>query len=304
MKSRSFLGLTSALIAVFVWGISFVSTKIILRELPPVTIAFFRQFIALIPLVTLMFLKKENFRINKKELVLFALASLFGIVLYFFFENGGLTLISASNASLLVAAVPVFVLVIDAIRGRKKINIPSMICIITSIVGVYLITFEGKAPDFRSGSFLGTLLVLASMFSWIIYTFLSDKLGEKYSSLKMTTLQTALSIPLFIPFVSGEFVKWKMPSVTAALNLVFLGVFCSALAYLFFLVGLKNHGPVLVSALLNLIPAITIIAEALMLREMISGFQAIGAVLILGSISYLSIKDKNTDSTEEAPAKP
>ncbi|NLM75788.1 MAG: DMT family transporter [Clostridiaceae bacterium] len=290
MNSKSFLGLSSALFAIFVWGISFVSTKIILRELPPVTIAFFRQFIALIPLIILMIFKKENFRIKKGELMLFSLSSLFGIVLYFFFENRGLTLISASNASLLVAAVPIFVLIIDAISGRKKINIPSLLCIITSVVGVYFITFEGKVPDFRSGSFLGTLLVLASMISWIIYTFLSSNLGKKYSSLKMTTIQTALSIPLFIPFVSVEFDKWIMPSAVSLLNLIFLGVFCSALAYVFFLFGLKNHGPVLVSALLNLIPVITIIAEAIMLKEMISVYQAAGAALILGSISYLSLK--------------
>ena len=69
MNSKSFLGLSSALFAIFVWGISFVSTKIILRELPPVTIAFFRQFIAIIPLIILMIFKKENFRIRGTDVV-------------------------------------------------------------------------------------------------------------------------------------------------------------------------------------------------------------------------------------------
>ena len=49
----------ASLIAIFVWGISFVSTKVVLRELPPVTIAFFRQFIALVPLLILMATTKK-----------------------------------------------------------------------------------------------------------------------------------------------------------------------------------------------------------------------------------------------------
>ena len=48
MKNR-FLGLLLMFLAIFVWGISFVSTKIVLTELPPVSIAFFRQFVAIVP---------------------------------------------------------------------------------------------------------------------------------------------------------------------------------------------------------------------------------------------------------------
>ena len=64
MKNR-FLGLFLMFIAVFVWGISFVSTKIVLSELPPVSIAFFRQFVALIPLIILMIIRKETFRLKR-----------------------------------------------------------------------------------------------------------------------------------------------------------------------------------------------------------------------------------------------
>ena len=303
MNNKGFLALTSALLAIFVWGISFVSTKIILRELPPVTIAFFRQFIALVPLVIMMAVKKESFRIKKGELILFVLSSLFGIVLYFLLENSGLVLISASNASLLVAAIPIFALIADAIAGRKKINFQSLVCIVTSVAGVYFITFECKAPDFKSESFLGSLLIFGSMLSWIIYTFISERLSKNYSSLKLTTIQTILSIPLFIPFVSGELNKWIMPSTIAFLNLIFLGVFCSALAYVFFLFGLQKLGPVLVSALLNLIPVITIIAEAIIIKEMISIHQAVGSAMILGSIFYLSLIGLKKDRDNEVPVK-
>ncbi len=289
MKIKSSLGIPAVLFAVIVWGISFVSTKIILNDLPPVTIAFFRQFVALVPLLILMAIKKESFRIKKGEFLTFLLAALFGIVLYFVCENKGLVLTSASNASMLVAAIPIFALVAESVTNRSRLELPSLFCIVASILGVYFVIFEDGIPDFSSDSFLGNLLVLGAMVSWILYTFLSKRLGEKYSSLKMTTIQTLMSIPLFAPFIFSEIGAWKMPSPVGLLNLVFLGVFCSALAYVFYLFGIQALGPVLPSALLNLVPVVTIITGALLLSEDLSGYQILGASLIIGSLTFLSV---------------
>jgi len=298
MKVNKTLGIIAVLFSVFVWGISFVSTKVVLAEFPPVSIAFLRQFVALVPLFVLNFMKKENLKIERNEVLSFVLATFFGIVLYFVFENNGLTMTTASNASMLVAAIPVFVLIAESIAQRKRISVPSLLCIIASVLGVYFVVFEGGLPDFSSRTFLGNLLIIGAMFSWIVYTFISDKLGRKYSSLKMTTIQTIISIPLFFPFVTGELSSWKIPSSISILNLLFLGIFCSALAYVFYLGGIKALGPVLPSSMLNLIPVVTIIAGAVFLSETLSAFQIAGSILIIGSLTVLSIyriKSSNQD---------
>jgi drug/metabolite transporter (DMT)-like permease len=302
MKPKNSLGIPAVLFAVFVWGISFVSTKVVLKDLPPLSIAFFRQFVALVPLLILMRLKKESFRLKKGELLTFIFATLFGIVLYFFFENRALTMTSASNASMIAAAVPVFALITEGMARRTRIQLPVALCIAASFIGVYFVIFEGGKPDFESKSFLGNVLMLGSMLSWIIYTFISRKLGESYSSLKMTTLQSILSIPLFIPFILNEIKLWKAPSTIGLLNLVFLGVFCSALAYVFYLYGIQTLGPILPSALLNLIPVVTILAGSILLSEELSIFQILGAVLIIGSLFMLTLirtKEKAITGTDE-----
>ena len=289
MKKRV-LGLLFLFLAVFVWGISFVSTKVILaEEIPPVSIAFFRQFVALVPLLLCMGIRKEGFRLEKGDLKLFALASFFGIVLYFVFENTGLTMTTASNASMLVAAIPVFTLIIESIITRKPISKAALGCILASLAGVYCIISENGTIDLSGSTFLGNLLILGAMASWIIYTFLSNGLGERYSSLKLTTVQTLLSIPLFVPFTVSEVPAWKVPSVTALLHLVFLGIFCSALAYVFFLYSIQALGPVLPSAALNLIPVITIITGRIVLSEDLTWLQAVGAALIVGGLTLLSL---------------
>jgi len=298
MKKR-IVGLILLFLAIFVWGISFVSTKVVLLELPPVSIAFFRQFVALVPLLAMMLARKEGLKPGKGDLKLFALASFFGIVLYFVCENTGLTMTTASNASMLVAAIPVFVLVAESIMTRKPISKASLGCILASLAGVYCIISENGAIDFSGRSFLGNLLILGAMVSWIVYTFISKGLGERYSSLKLTTVQTILSIPLFLPFTLPEVKEWQVPSARAFLHLLFLGIFCSALAYVFFLYSIRTLGPVLPSAALNLIPVITIITGRIVLSEELTWLQALGAVLIVGGLTILSLMQLKADAREK-----
>ena len=108
--------------------------------------------------------------------------------------------------------------------ARRPISKPSLGCILASLLGVYCIISENGAIDLSGSTFLGNLLILGAMASWIVYTFISKGLGERYSSLKLTTVQTLLSIPLFIPFTVSEVPAWQVPSQTAFLHLLFLGV--------------------------------------------------------------------------------
>lgn len=302
MRNR-ILGFIMLFLAIFVWGISFVSTKVVLTELPPVSIAFFRQFVALVPLFFMMRVRKETVRPGKGELKLFALASFFGIVLYFVFENTGLTMTTASNASMLVAAIPIFVLIAESVTTKRPVSGASLACTLASLAGVYCIISENGAIDFSGETFLGNLLILGAMASWIAYTFISKGLSERYSSLKLTTVQTLLSIPLFIPFTVSEIPDWRVPTPIAFLHLLFLGVFCSALAYMFFLHSIQTLGPVLPSAALNLIPVITIITGRIVLSEKLTLVQAAGAVLIVGSLTLLSLAQLKEEARKKGESR-
>ena len=213
MRTHRFLPVIAVLFAVLVWGISFVATKVVLDDIPPVSIAFFRQMIAIAPLLLLLRANGESLRLAKGELRLFFIAAFFGLVLYFVFENTGLQYTTASNASMLVAAIPVFTLVIETIIHKKKLALFTLAMILVSIAGVYLVLFEDGLPDFSSKTFLGNMLVFGAMVSWIVYTYLSKRLSAKYNSLKITAVQTFCSIPLFLPFLIREVPHWRMPSL-------------------------------------------------------------------------------------------
>ena len=298
MKKSRTLPILAVLFAVFVWGISFVSTKVVLKDLPPVSIAFFRQLIAILPLLLLMRLNRDTLHITKREIPLFFVASFFGLVLYFVFENTGLLYTSASNAAMLVAAIPVFTILIESVIGRKRLSLFTLAMVLVSIGGVYMVLFEKGLPDFTSRTFLGNLLVFGAMVSWILYTYLSRRLGAKYNSLKVTTIQTICSVPLFVPFLLREIPDWKVPSGAAMFHLVFLGTLCSAAAYVAYLHGVQKLGPVLPSAFLNLLPVVTILTGMVLLAEIPTWSQIIGATFIIGSLTILTLRGRKAETAE------
>ncbi|UQT46331.1 EamA family transporter [Akkermansia muciniphila] len=107
MSSRQrTLGHAAALMTILIWGTTFVSTKVLLRDFTPVTVLFTRFVIGYAFLWCLKprFLPFSGW---KKEF-LFAGAGLTGVTLYFLLENIALTYTFASNVGIIVAVVPFF----------------------------------------------------------------------------------------------------------------------------------------------------------------------------------------------------
>jgi len=120
--NRNAAGHLLTLLTVLIWGITFVSTKILLRDFSPVEILFARFLIAYIALWLIrpgLFGLGKAERGNKPEWKLewklewkheayFAAAGALGVTLYFLLENFALNYTLASNTSMIVSTAPMF----------------------------------------------------------------------------------------------------------------------------------------------------------------------------------------------------
>jgi len=278
-------------LTVVFWGLSIIGTKIVLAQIPPVSIAFFRYSIATATLIPLALLTHSLPKITLRDLGTIIITSMFGIVLYFLFENNALMYTTASNASMLVAAMPLFAIIIEALFFRQRISWKMAVCILISIVGVYLVVTVDGRLDFSSSRFYGNLLMMGSMICWVVYTFLNKNLDGKYSGMTVITYQSLVSIFLFMPFVLPEIKRWPefgsiSPFILA--NLVFLGVVCSALEYLFYIYAVKKLGATVSTTFLNLIPVVTVVSGTLLLQEKLLWIEVLGMGLIMASIYALN----------------
>lgn len=290
-KKEHYLALVFMILTVVFWGLSIISTKVVLAQIPPATTALFRYSIAIATLIPLALYTHSLKRIALRDLATITITSLLGIVLYFIFENNALLYTTASNASMLVAAMPVFALIIEMLFFRQRASWSMVVCILISIAGVYLVVTGGGSLDLSSARFFGNMLMMGSMICWVVYTFLNKHLDGKYSGMEIITYQSLASIFLFMPFVIPEMKLWpEISSLTPSTleNLVFLGVFCSALEYLFYIYAVKRLGATVSATFLNLIPVVTVISGYILLQEELLLTEILGMGLIMASIYALN----------------
>jgi drug/metabolite transporter (DMT)-like permease len=258
--------------------------------MPPASIAFFRQIIAAGTLFIWTLTTRDFVKPTLKEFLAMAVAGFFGIVLYFNFENFGLQYTTAANASMISAAVPVFTYFTEAIFFKLKITWKMFFCLLLSVIGVYFIISNRGRLDFFTASFRGNLLMIGAMICWVIYVILNGRLTQKFSSVHLILLQSMASILLFIPFVVSEIPRWKRLTPVAIFNLLYLGIFCSAISFFCYIYGVKRLGATAAAVFLNLIPVVTATAGVLILQEKLVLFQILGMVLVIISLYVLNFR--------------
>ena len=106
MENKRKFGHLAAIFTIFIWGTTFISTKILLRAFEPVEILFFRFVMGYI-LLWIMNPHRLPIKSWKQELT-FAAAGLTGMTLYYLMENVALTYSQASNVGVIVSIAPVF----------------------------------------------------------------------------------------------------------------------------------------------------------------------------------------------------
>jgi drug/metabolite transporter (DMT)-like permease len=279
------------MLCVLFWGISFISTKVVLRQIPPATIVLYRQIIACLALMPLLPFWRSPSLPRREDAGRIAASAFFGIVMYFVLENKGLEHTTASNASLIVSALPIFTLFSEALLYHKKIGRQMMTYLLISILGVYLVVSINGRLDLSSSQLFGNILVLGAIACWVAYTLLNRGAAQGNSSLNIIFYQSLAAIFLCMPFAVVEKDRWIFPlelSSSTWLNVIFLGTFCSAWAYVFYIRALVRLGPTLSAAFLNLIPVVTAVCGYLMLQERLTWIQVLGMILIMLALYKLN----------------
>lgn len=130
LKSETAAHLT-ALATILIWGTTFISTKVLLREFSPIEILFLRFLLGFAALHLVR--GKLPFRSWKEER-LYAGAGLTGVTLYFLFENIALTYTLASNVGVLVTVAPFFTALLSCfyLRGERPICVSTPVSFLRS----------------------------------------------------------------------------------------------------------------------------------------------------------------------------
>lgn len=281
MKSIKAFQYLQILLAVIFWGTSFVATKTLLYELKPVTIIILRLILASLLLTAIAIFTKRSFAVNLKNhlwILFLALVAAF----HLWIQVTGLQYTTATNTGWIIGTAPIFMAILGLIFYRERISILQITGILIAIAGLLLLIGKGNIFNIGLIQNKGDLLVLGSAFTWGVYSMINKKISLTYSPLMTILYLFIMMVLIIIPFNLNSTVIDSVINLSSTgwISILFLGIFCSGIAYVIWAQALRDMESAKVGAFLYFEPLVTVIAASFFLHEEIFLMMILGGVLI------------------------
>jgi drug/metabolite transporter (DMT)-like permease len=257
------------------WGGAFFFGKIIIAEVPPLTLVFLRVGGAALLLLIVVGVTRQRIlaaRTWPAFLVMGALNNVIPMGLIFWAQQT----LGAGMASVLNATTPLFSLLLGAIVGAEALGGRRAVGILLGIGGVAVMVGPG-AWSGASAAVLPSLAILVAAISYACAGRFARRFQE-VPPLVLAAGQLSGSTILLLPVVLwlDGIQHLPLPSGPVVLSLALLVTFSTALAYIIFFKLLARSGPTNALLVTLLIPVSATLLGVLFLGESISRAQALG----------------------------
>lgn len=289
--------------AVFVWGASFVATKIALIDLNPMNLVWLRFSIGLVILGGLVWSRGQLSLPKKGDWFYFAILGFLGITFHQWLQSTGLQTSQAITTGLIIATIPIFMVFLAWLFLKEKITFMQGFGICLAVIGVFLVITMGKFNNISWGNIgkPGDLLILLSAPNWAVFSILSRRGLRTYPAAQMMfyVMSSGWFFSTLAMLGSNHMFAEIHISWQGWLAIGFLGVFCSGFAYIFWYDALQNLPVSQTGAFLYLEPLITIIISGIVLGEKLTLLGFIGGGIIL--IGVWLVNKKNLQVNPKKP---
>lgn len=288
-KRKLALSHLGAVLAVTAWGLSFVSTKVLLDNgLHPVEIYVYRFVLAY--LLILAVCHKRFMSNSWRDEGLFALCGLSAGSIYFIAENTALQYTLATNVSLITSLSPILTtMLVGFLYKSERPGRGFVFGSTIAFLGVGLVVFNSSTLENTSFQInpIGDLLSLLAAIGWALYSLILRRLNATYDVLYITRKTFFYGVVTALPFLAAE---PEVSSITLLLrpevygNLLFLGLFASMFSYLIWAQTVKVLGALQASNYLYFQPIVTLVASVWLISEPLTWIGIAGCVLIIGGV--------------------
>jgi drug/metabolite transporter (DMT)-like permease len=188
----------------------------------------------------------------------------------------------------LIGITPIWSALLAAIVLRERFGAIKILGLIGGFAGAMLVITRGElnAQLLALPSTRGDLLILISTINWAVYSTMGHKTIRKLGPRVATTGAMLSGALMLIPFFVARAGWRELPHLTSIgwAAILFLGIGCSGLGYLFWYGALERVEVSRVASLLYLEPLITFATAIVLLHEPVSVAAVAGGVLVLASV--------------------
>jgi len=291
-------------IAMAVWGGSWVSAKITVALAPPMTIGFFRFFIAsILFLILLLITEPESRRFFRREnLKLLFLVGLTGIFGYGVLFLTGMRFTTAAQGAIIAGFNPVTVSIVAHLVHKERLSKKWQYAgFAFAFAGIIFVVGVQSILDFHIEYLIGNLTILLAMITWGIYSSIGKEAMKTMTPLQVTTGGSLIGSVLFGIGALNEQI-WTLPALVDPIfwvNVIYLGVFVTVIGFLFYFISIKELGATRSGGFISLVPVFGTFFSALFMPEdPIYWTFGVGLLFVICGIAIINFPIKENEIEE------
>ena len=271
-------------LAMALWGSSFIALKLAFAELPPMWVVFGRMAIgSLVFLLAWRWRGAIEYRPGDWRYLL-ALAAC-EPCLYFIFEALALQHTSASQAGMITALLPMLVAVGAFCFLRERVATTTWVGFFLALIGALWLSLSGDADQHAPAPLLGNFYEFLAVLCATAYSLLLKRLCERYSPFVLTAMQAFIGTLFFLPLALASAPLPTQFSGQGIAAVLYLGVLVTVGAYGLYNFGVSRLPVSQASGFTNLLPVFTLLFAALLLGESLSPLQYAAAALVFAGVA-------------------
>lgn len=303
MKNAALAPHAGLVLASILAGASVVATRVVVDDVPPLSLAVLRFGLGGVILALYLALRAPAMlRVHRQDLPLLTLLAALLYAIFPFAFNAGLRWTEASQGALMLATAPVWTALLARSTGREQLSRRQGVGLVLTVMGVVIaITGRGLHWDNGALALAGDGLVLLAAACGAIYSVLVKRAFVRYSALTITAYGMLLGTVMLVPAALVEgLASVRVQGQTLALVL-FLGVLGGALMWWLFAYALGRMGPTQAIVYINLNPLTAIILGVVLLNEPLLASIVVGMVVVLTGVLLMNWpRHVHPDVTEPA----
>ena len=280
-----------ALLAIVFWGVSFVATRAVVAQISPITLIFSRAALGSLLLIGILTARGRPWLPPRSAWPSLFLMGFIGVAFHQLLQAYALRLTTAVNSGWLIGLTPIWAAIFAAIHLRERFPPRKLLGLTLGFLGAVLVVTRGRLGGGVLGlpATRGDLMILASTVNWAVYTVFGQPTLKRLGSLVATTCAMIVGWALLTgPFLYarawGDFARLDGVGWAAVL---FLGVCCSGLGYLWWYGALERIEASRVAAFLYLEPLVTLLAAVVLLGETVGVTTIVGGLLLVGGVALV-----------------
>lgn len=273
---QKYIGEILLVVTAIIWGSGFVASAISLEYYTPYQILAARFLIGAV-ILCILFHKKLK-KLNKRTLISGAVLGIF-LYLAFVLQTVGLQYTTPSKNAFLTAVNVVFVPFIGFLLYKRKIDMYELFGAVLAVIGVAVLSLK-----LSSEINIGDLLTLCCAVGFAFHIFYTAKFVKEEDPVALTIIQMVVAavIGWIVVLFRGE-ASFSLET-EGVLNLLYLGVFSTTIAYLMQTVAQKYISETKAAIILSTESFWGMAFSVVILSEVMTMKMMIGAILILCAI--------------------